>query len=305
MASQKTKLAGNAGPAFDHAAIAYNNYNNMATNSWEQIFSPINIEKDGTSATPGFRPGQATSENGMFAFSCLGPTVRELDPYFSSILGPNTEAEFFDKTDYRIITTLVNSGPLAPAPIDLNKDEIEASTVTAVRTNALRGPLIMSGWGFGIDDLPIPAKGAKYPESIDLDSSAVGNRTKWKTGPVNLMWDDERQVWQGGYQVVCGIAMGPVVAPPNPCGPTSFQVRVFRNTKHKGGRLSTVLGETITVQNRDVSLEQEFKDNAIFVIAIRLNYEWIPLWVGCPEEPVFKTGEGEDHRPSGPPACII
>lgn len=304
MASQKTKLAGNAGPAFDHAAIVYNNYNNMATNSWEQIFSPINIEKGGTSATPGFRPPQATSEGGMFAGSCLGPTVRELDPYFSSILGHGTEAEFFEKTDYRIITTLVDSGPLAPAPIDLNKDEL-LGDVTAVRTNGLRGPLIMSGWGFGIDDLPVPAKGSSYPGNVSLDPSAVGNRVKWKTGPVNLMWDDERQVWQGGYQVVCGIAMEPVVAPSSPCTPAPFLVRVFRNTKHRGGRLSTVLGETITVKNRDVSLEQEFKENAIFVIAIRLNYEWIPIWVGCPEEPVFRSGQGELHRFSGPPACII
>lgn len=278
MASQKTKIAANAGPAFDQAAIAYLNYPKMATNSWEQIFSPINIEKDGTSATPGFRPPQATSENGIFGGSAVGPTIRELDPYFSDILGGD---EFFDKTDYRIITTIVDGS----MPTNLNKDEL-LGDVTAVRTNGLRGPLIMSGWGFGIDDLPVPSKGSSYPGNASLDSSAVGNRAKWKTGPVNLMWDDERQVWQGGYHVVCGIATEAIVAPSDPCNPEPFPVQIFRNTNHLGGRLSTVLGETITVQNRDVSLEQDFIANAIFVIAIRLNYEWIPIWVGCPEDTV-------------------
>jgi len=281
MASQKTKVATNAGPAVDHAAVSYNNYPKMATASWEQIFSPINIEKGLSSATPGFRPPQATSENGQFGGSAVGPTISELDPYFSDMFGDEGE-QFFEATDYRIITTIVDGA----MPTSLSKDDIEAGDVTAVRTNGLRGPLIMSGWGFGIDDLPVPAKGASYPDKMDFDPKMVGDRAKWKTGPVNLMWDDERQVWQGGYHVVCGIAMDAIVAPTDPCDPEPFPVQIFRNTNHLGGRLSTVLGETITVQNRDVSLEQDFIANAIFVIAIRLNYEWIPIWVGCPEDTV-------------------
>ena len=276
----KTRIAGNSGPLFDHAAVAGQSasfYSKTATNSWEQIFSPINIAKDLNSATPGFRAPGATSENGPFGGSAVGPTIAELDPYFSVILGDDGSS-FFPKTDYRFIST-ISGGSM---PTNLNKDELEdTSSVSAVRTNALRGPIILSGWGFGIDDLPVPQGNTK----TTINASAIGNRALWKTGPVNLMWDDERQVWQGGYHVVCGVATGEIEAPTSPCDPKYFGVKIFRNMNDANGKISTVLGETITVANRDPSLTQEEAAGAIFVVAIRINYEWIPLWVGCPEGP--------------------
>lgn len=289
MASQKTKIAGSAGPLFDHAAVTgqdAQNYAKSATTSWEQIFSPINIGKGAISSTPGFRPPQSTSELGPFGGSAVGPTIRELDPYFSVVSGGDG-TQFFQNTDYRFVTT--DGGGSNGAGISansLNKDELEdSSSVSTVRTNALRGPLILSGWGFGIDDLPVPAVGNSWPSKAAFHKDVAGNRAQWKTGPVNLMWDDERQVWQGGYHVVCGVATSQIAAPTTPCDPEFFTVRIFRNTQHLGGRLSTVLGETITVSNRDPSLSQEEADGAVFVVAIRINYEWIPLWVGCPDGP--------------------
>jgi len=286
--ASKTRIAGNSGPLFDHAAVTgqtSSDYSKSATSSWEQIFSPITITKNDNAPTPGFRLPQSTSEQGPFGGSAVGPTVRELDPYFSVIIGGDG-GSFFKKTDYRFVTTEGGgSNGSSSEPISansLNKDELETiSSVHAVRTNALRGPLILSGWGFGIDDLPVPQGSSK----TTLDPSAIGNRALWKTGPVNLMWDDERQVWQGGYQVVCGVATGPIVAPPSPCDPEYFAVEIFRNVNDENGKISTVLGETIKVANRDPSLSQEEAAGAIFVVAIRINYEWIPLWVGCPDGP--------------------
>ena len=294
--AKKTKIAGSAGPLFDHAAVTGQDavtYAKSATTSWEQIFSPLTIRKGlvGTPPTPGFRPPQSTSELGPFGGSAVGPTVRELDPYFSVIIGGDGTG-FFQNTDYRFVTT--DNGGSNGAGISansLNKDEIQdSSSVSTVRTNALRGPLILSGWGFGIDDLPVPAVGNDWPDKATFHKDVAGNRAQWKTGPVNLMWDDERQVWQGGYHVVCGVTtnengLGSITAPRSPCDPTKFQVKIFRNTGHIGGRLSTTLGETITMANRDPSLEQSFEEGAVFVIAIRINYEWIPLWVGCPDGP--------------------
>ena len=127
----------------------------------------------------------------------------------------------------------------------------------------------------------------------------AADRARWKTGPVHLMWDDERQVWQGGYHIVCGVALEGIKAPVDVCTPEDFKIRLFRNTQHMGGKLSDVTDETITVYNRDPSLEQEHVPNAVFVMAIKLNYEWIPLWVGCPETPAC----GEDDQPAVP-ACI-
>ena len=280
--TSKTRLAGNSGPLFDHAAVSGQSasmYGKTATNSWEQIFSPINIAKNLNSATPGFRPPQAVFDQGPFGGSAVGPTIAELDPYFSVIFGDDG-TDFFQKTDYRFIST-ISGGSM---PTNLNKDELEdTSSVSAVRTNGLRGPLIMSGWGFGIDDLPVPQGAAKS----SFDSDAIGNRALWKTGPVNLMWDDERQVWQGGHHIVCGVLIEePITAPPSPCDPTTFKIKIFRNLQDANGDINTGSGETIIIKNRDPSLEQDLVDNAVFVIAVRLNYEWLPIWVGCPELPV-------------------
>jgi hypothetical protein len=119
-----------------------------------------------------------------------------------------------------------------------------------------------------------------------------------------VAWDDERQVWAGGPQIVCGVVVkgaaspkGDIKAPKSPCKPTSFTVKLFRKSSDSDSPpyvngISTELdsrsrgNDRITVMNRDPSLEQDYMENAMFVIAIRLNYEWLPLWVGCPEDDI-------------------
>jgi hypothetical protein len=44
------------------------------------------------------------------------------------------------------------------------------------------------------------------------------------------------------------------------------------------------LGEIATITNRDISLTQDYVPDLIFVVAARINYEWLPVWVGCPED---------------------
>ena len=64
------------------------------------------------------------------------------------------------------------------------------------RAMALRGPLILSGWGFDIDGKPVPAAPAadgKSPSKF-LDDWLVKPH-KWKTGPLDVRWDDDRGVW--------------------------------------------------------------------------------------------------------------
>ena len=239
-------------------------------------------------------------EQGLYGDDAVGPTVNELDPYFPQIFGDDGSS-FIKECDYRIVAH--DGGPSSIHDTNIRKYDDNGGNredISVVQTMAaVRGPLIMSGWGFGMDDLPVPQKGAAYPDNLSFKQELKDDRAQWKTGPVHLMWDDERQVWQGGYHIVCGVATEAISAPTDVCSPTSFDIRLFRNTQHMGGKLSDVTDETITVYNRDPSLEQEHVANAVFVMAIKLNYEWIPLWVGCPETPAC----GEDGQPAVP-ACI-
>ena len=306
--------------------IAQQNYSASSLNSIEQFITPVRIEKTHPigAQTPGFRGPSVLGEKGLYGDEAVGPTVDELDPYFPQILTTNNPnfnpsqppgdgnpeflsddgSEFMKVCDYRIVGH--DGGPPEKHDTNLRKYEDNdglREDIKIVQTMAaVRGPLIMSGWGFGMDDLPVPQKGTSYPDNLTFDPDMAADRARWKTGPVHLMWDDERQVWQGGYHIVCGVATGAISPPGNVCTPTTFTVNLFRNTQHLGGKLSDVTEETITVYNRDPSLEQEHVPNAVFVIAIKLNYEWIPLWVGCPETPAcgeydHAAGEWPDKPP--------
>lgn len=63
----------------------------------------------------------------------------------------------------------------------------------STRAIALRGPLVVAGWGYGID-------GYRYPSVNDevlteFHSNTLRKSQKWKAGPVDLLWDDKRGVW--------------------------------------------------------------------------------------------------------------
>ena len=288
---------------------AVGNDKNIKSSVWntlEQFFSGIQIEKaHGKDApTPGFRNCKVGEETGNFGNGdAVGPTIQELDPYFPRIFGD--PKIFIRRADY----IGFNHDHDGKETTDFCEDKCNPTadgvptsraSIDTVRISALRGPLIMSGWGFGVDDFPVPPKTPEMPDKAKFLPDLRDKRTTWKTGPVHLMWDDERQVWTGGYRIVCGVLIEGAISPATSvCEPSTFKIRILRNTKHlktvrnavgapapaeqETCRLSDVFNETITVQNRDISLEQEFQENAVFVIAIKLNYEWLPLWVGCPD----------------------
>jgi hypothetical protein len=254
------------------------------------MFSPILIRKGAAApgAIPSFElPAGSSKESGAFGNNQVGPTRNELDPYFSQIFGDDGST-WIKECDYQI---MVNDGTPNEGSGDINIRKTDRN-ITNVSVTALRGPLIISGWGFDICDRPVPRAGGAAVFHFNED--VVNDRGTWKTGPVNLQWDDERKVWQGGPQILYGVAAGAIEAPVDPCQPTEFTVKVFRKGRDlpsgmepgkQGGIGSCDLGETITCKNRDPSLTQAAVAGMVFVVAVRINYEWIPIWVGCPEGP--------------------
>ena len=278
---------------------------NECFNSLEQFLTPIQIQKNHPAAAslPGFRKPSVSGESGPFGpENAVGPTVHNLDPYFplDNYLDGDDGSKFFEKNDFiGVYSDAVdtNGNPQLNLDSYAVADQGSKRNINTVRISALRGPLILSGWGYGSDDMPQPSRGPAFPDNGFFHPETASDRTKWKTGPVHLMWDDERQVWHGGPRVVCGVVVGGITAG-NICSPSSFTVKLLRNTKNpaKGGDLTDDLGETITVKNRDPSLVQGKIDNQIFCMAIKINYEWLPLWVGCPDIPACGL-EGQPDEP--------
>jgi len=73
------------------------------------------------------------------------------------------------------------------------------------RVVCLKGPLVISGWGYCTDDAWVPNEN---PDTLDGDivDDYLKKSHLWKTGPLEILWDDERGVWTG-----LGICMGKTV----------------------------------------------------------------------------------------------
>ena len=286
-------------------------------NSLEQFLRPVQIEKNHPpeATLPGFRsPAQSnTKEKGNFGDfnqeadkSFVGPTVHELDPYFPKIIldesgNKDDGSLFFAKNDFISVYSDATDQQ-GRAQLNLSAyeqvDGGDKQNITAVRTTgALRGPLMMSGWGFGMDDRPVPPAGDTFPATTNFHQDTPTDPALWKSGPIQLAWDDERQVWAGGPRVVCGVVTT-AIPKGKICGgeATEFTMRVLRNNKARGHTITDDIDEQITVTNRDPSLEEDEVANQIFCIAIKINYEWLPIWVGCPDTPAC----GEDDQPAKP-----
>lgn len=61
---------------------------------------------------------------------------------------------------------------------------------TSTRAMALRGPVVISGWGYDLQGNPVPGNGSGgwFP-------NLLRRCDVWKVGPLDVAWDNERGVW--------------------------------------------------------------------------------------------------------------
>lgn len=123
-----------------------------------------------------FCPYSTVFKSGMphFETSVSGttPTVQDLNPFKS---GHNIK--------------LVAGGDTLPTNLyDLASD---------YRPIGLRGPLVMTGWGYDTNGFPVPNLSSSG-NSTSFHSGYLTDMANWKTGPIDLRWDDDRKVWNAG-----------------------------------------------------------------------------------------------------------
>lgn len=237
------------------------------TNSYgctnEQLMTPIEIDRTlPTSASkPAFiAPTSVSNAAGTFEGNHVGPTCKDLNPYFT-----HTETDF----------QLAVHGDVKPTSLDLQEN---STTLEKVRVMGMRGPMLYCGWGRGLDSTPVPAKGTSGSDRFEYADNVGTDRTLWKSGPLALSWDEERQVWAGGHDIVEGILTSDITAPASPTSPTTFTIDLYRTRDWVNTQ-----AETVTCSNRDPSLALTNVAGMIYVMAVRINYEWRAIWIGCPE----------------------
>jgi hypothetical protein len=287
-----TEISCGFGSAQEGAALQYHHgpEKEFCMTSFEQIFSPIMITRGGGAGAtmaniPGVPPMDSMSndEDGPFSGGdeqgkgALGPTRLELDPYFSAAYGETgQENQCVLTNDFLLFGNNGRSMRGGAQGDELCSRKLaDRNAVNTVFTHAFRGPMLLSGWGYDLAGMP--ARPAAHNAQDQFNRTTFDDRTTWATGPINLMWDKERQVWQGGQQIVCGYVDGTsITAGGGALSSTYFwidvingAIRTAQNEPQPGGR--------VLCTNYDPNMNVDVRVSDIFVVAIRINYEWIPI----------------------------
>jgi hypothetical protein len=157
---------------------------------------------DTKSTLVGIQPTYNTS-NQSSSNSKGGITLDGIFQPFSAAAGgdlpsmedPDAGATTPTVTDLNPYTKAANFG----AVISDNKNLLNHGDVGQVfddaRSMALRGPVIIAGWGYDTNDKPVPAD----PMDEDAYLEDVNKRPdEWKVGPLDTRWDDTRKLWVAG-----------------------------------------------------------------------------------------------------------
>lgn len=119
----------------------------------------------------------------------------------------------------------VGSGVYDDGPKDYNfqKDFFRRKKVEVehVRSVGLRAPMVLSGWGYDVNGKPVPADTG---DPNAFASGAFRNPSNWKSGPLDVRWDDERKVWAAG-----SVTKHYLVKMTNTYNPSHFSYEVQRS----------------------------------------------------------------------------
>lgn len=77
------------------------------------------------------------------------------------------------------------------------------------RPIALRGPLVIGGWGYDTEGYPVPNQLVSGQKTEIFHSDYKTDMSKWKVGPLAVPWDEERGVWAAdgnGGGLIRGVA---------------------------------------------------------------------------------------------------
>lgn len=176
----------------------------------------------------------------------INPNSYTLDPFnpnniFSTGDPQNLNNERFAKSGHniQIANTWDSVGTGTTNDASFVKDLFNNGTFTYdnVKSVGLRAPMVLSGWGYDINGNPVPVDSG---DSTAFASGAFRNPNIWKTGPVDLRWDDDRKVWSAGETTRIHL-----VKMTNTYNPASFSYEVQRSNSRSQYTRDTLSQKTL------------------------------------------------------------
>lgn len=122
-------------------------------------------------------------------------TVETLSPFLGSNLAINGLSLGSSGKGHDI--EYVARDAIYPTHLSVRQPEDNYSVDHRYRAFALRGPLVIAGWGYDTNNKPVPNASSAYPQNPTLKFATNWLRRpdSWKVGPVDLRWDERRKVW--------------------------------------------------------------------------------------------------------------
>lgn len=138
----------------------------------------------------------------MFGFKHMNDSTSRLHDIEFIVRGDAFPTDMSVRTEYnRFLTNQMDTLPAGGEASEAGAIQHDQS----YRGISLRGPLLVTGWGFDIHNDPVPA--AEDDDGGPCASGGLHGNCKrflhdwlrkphtWKTGPVDLRWDEDRGVW--------------------------------------------------------------------------------------------------------------
>ena len=164
----------------------------------------------------------------------------------------------------------------------------------------LRGPIVITGWGYDTDRNPVPMQPTGVAGTSVSGVPAwsgtwsvpafsghfipqhMKRSDAWKTGPLETYWDNERQLWSTRWQMIqCRLITD--LREGSLDNATTAQAAVVQPSGANKDLVDT--GEIIELVNRDkgmsVNVQGSDFSNDLYGIAIYVGGEWRPIYMTC------------------------
>lgn len=255
-------------PTYNTIGQLHNNYHNKAVASLDSLFIPFSTDTNYSGNFPsGMLPHfemPAVSGSGLI-------TANNLNPYISGHnIGIITRDNEF--TASGIITR-----------------QFGYASGNIYRALAYRNPMIIGGWGYDTNGDPVPyitvnSSGIADPSGTKkiFDPNYLQDTSKWKVGPLDLRWENDRKVWIGGANLLQGFMDEKLLAPSGYITSSGF----FGKPIYTSGyvRLFNWSGDTLIegakklVYNVDKTLAI---DSGTYVQLAEVGGRLMPIWVAA------------------------
>lgn len=210
--------------------IGKDNYTDIAGVDMSSLFVPFSTKSDGALSMPQFERctdapderGEDLKEHTLWYSKETHPPVLCVEPKLPIVMETLSPFMNDNAVNGLGLTSSEQKGhnieyvvrdSIFPTDMNIRMND-DYSTTHNYRAIALRGPLVLAGWGYDLDGRPVPNREGDDGKSLYFADNWLRKPDTWKCGPVDLRWDERRKVWTAPSPMKIALVelMGPAIS---------------------------------------------------------------------------------------------